>query len=890
MSIEPGTKLGPYEIEKVIGAGGMGEVYRARDTRLERPVAIKVLAPHLAERPEHRQRLEREAKAVSSLSHPHICPLYDVGHENGVDFLVMEFIDGETLADRLARGPLPIGEVLDYGVQIADALERAHKQGIIHRDLKPGNIMLTSEGTKLLDFGLARADLGAESEGGLTVSPTVSKPLTAVGTVIGTYQYMAPEQLEGKTADARTDIFALGAVLYEMASGRRAFTANTQASLIGAIMHEQPQPVSTIQPMTPPAFDRVLQSCMAKAADDRWQTAHDVKLQLQWIAEGGSVVGLPAPVAARRRSRERLAWIAFAAALLAAAFFAAGYVHRAPVPPLQTRFEIAPPPELATVGSPRISPDGRILVFRGVDSDGNSQLWLRPMDSVEARPLAGTEGAKEDARPMWSPDSRFVAFFVGDKLKKVPVAGGPAQTICDADGADGSWSTRGEILYDGEATAPLMRVPAAGGLAKPEVSVEDLEGVEALGWPEFLPDGKQFIFLADQLEDDSRVMIRSLSSDEGRVLMASDSRVQYVEPGYLVYVLNGMLVAHPFDAGAGELTGDPVPLAESIGVSAVGLADFSASQNGTLAYRAGQTGARKLLWRDRSGRELGQVGAPAEFTAMSLSPDQRRLVVSVNDPEGDNVDLWIHDLERGVASRFTFDEGTDVVPLWSPDGSRIVFSSSRGEGKDALYWKDASGAGEAELLLQVEDDVYPGDWSRDGKFIALMRYDDETRWDIWALPMDGSSEPFPVLQSEFSEVRPGFSPDGRWLVYNSTESGDMEVYVTRFPGPGGKWQVSTNGGTEPQWSADGSEIFYLDATQNLVTVPVSTGDTFTAGLPQTLFEARLFPLVARNRYLATDDGQRFLMLGSTGGEAIRPISVVLNWQAGFEPRPRFRQR
>jgi Tol biopolymer transport system component/predicted Ser/Thr protein kinase len=883
MAIEVGARLGPYEIEEAIGAGGMGEVYRARDTRLERSVAIKVLAPHLAERPEHRQRLEREAKAISSLSHPHICPLYDVGHEDGVDYLVMEYIEGETLADRLARGPLPIEDVLRFGIQIADALEKAHKQGIVHRDLKPGNIMLTGDGSKLLDFGLARADAGNEDEGDLTVSPTVSKPLTAAGTVIGTYQYMAPEQLEGKTADSRTDIFALGAVLYEMASGRRAFTADTQASLIGAIMHEQPQPVSTVQPMIPPAFDRVIQSCFAKDPEERWQTAHDVKLQLQWIEEGGSVVGLPAPVAARRKSRERLAWSSFAVALLVAGLFAVGFLQRAPAPLLQTRFEIAPPAELGRLGSPRISPDGRYLAFRGVDSNGDSQLWLRPMDSIEARPLAGTEGAKGDARPIWSPDSRYIAFFVGDKLKKVPVAGGPAQTICDADGADGSWSVGGEIVYDGEATAPLMRVSAAGGIAKPEVSLEDLEDVSALGWPEFLPDGEQFIFLADQTEENTRVMIRSLGSDDERFLMTSDSRVQYVEPGYLIYVLNGMLVAHPFDAGSGDLTGDPIPLADSIGVSAVGLADFSASNNGTLAYRAGQTGARKLLWRDRAGRELGQVGQPAEYRTTSFSPDGQRVVVGIVEPDGGNIDLWIHDLERGVASRFTFDAGVDSTPLWSPDGSRIVFSSSRGEGRDAIYSKAASGAGAAELLLQAEEDIYPGDWSRDGGVLAFMRYGSETGWDIWALPVDGSSEPFPILQSEFAEVRPGFSPDGRWLVYNSNESGDMEVYVTQFPGPGGKWQVSTAGGTEPCWSADGSEIFYLDSSQNLVTVPISTAATFRAGMPETLFEAGLFPLVMRNRYSATDDGQRFLMLSPISGESVRPISVVLNWHAGLEP-------
>ncbi|MBD3870805.1 MAG: PD40 domain-containing protein, partial [Acidobacteria bacterium] len=346
---------------------------------------------------------------------------------------------------------------------------------------------------------------------------------------------------------------------------------------------------------------------------------------------------------------------------------------------------------------------------------------------------------------------------------------------------------------------------------------------------------------------------------------------------------NGMLVAHPFDADAGVLTGEPLPLADNIGVDAVGLADFSASNDGTLAYRGGQTGARRLLWRDRTGRELGQVGEFAEYTNSSISPDGQRVVVDVMEPDASNMDLWIHDLERGVASRFTFDAGYDFDPTWSPDGSRIVFSSSRGEGSNALYWKDASGAGEAELLLALEEDIYGGDWSRDGGVLTYGVHSADTSWDIWALPMDGSGEPFPVLQSEFAEVRASFSPNGRWMAFESNESGDWEVYVIQFPGSGGKWQVSTNGGSEPQWSADGREIFYLDATQNLVTVPVSIGTTFKAGLPETLFDAGLFPVLARNRYSVTDDGERFLLLSPITGESIRPISVVLNWNAGLEP-------
>ena len=881
MAIAKGTCLGPYEIEEAIGAGGMGEVYRARDTRLDRVVAIKVLPDHLAQSPELRQRMEREAKAVSSLSHPNICALYDIGHEDGVDYLVMEFIDGETLGERLSQGPMPLEDSLRYGVEIADALEKAHRQGIVHRDIKPGNIMLTASGAKLLDFGLAKADGGLDGDADLTVSPTVSKPLTTAGTVLGTYQYMAPEQLEGKEVDARTDIFSLGAVLYEMVTGRRAFAGGSQASLIGAIMTEQPAPASTVQPMTPPAFDRVIQTCLSKDPEERWQTAHDVKLQLQWIAEGGSVVGLPAPVAARRKSRERLAWVAAAVAGVVAVLFAVGFILRAPEAPRQVRFEIAPDAKLAQVGSPRISPDGSIIAFQAIDSDGNGQIWLRPLDSIEARPLAGTEGTVTDGRPMWSPDSRYVAFFAGGKLKKVPVAGGPAQTICDANGADGSWSTQGEIVFDGQSTAPLMRVAAAGGIAKPEVSPAEFEDAPSLGWPEFLPGGKRFLFMGDVAGEETMIMLHEVGTSENIALTPADSRVQYAEPGYLIYVLDGMLVAHPFDAGKGELTGEPMPLADNVGSSAVGLADFSAADDGTLVFRSGESGGRRLLWYDRAGLELGTVAEGSEFRNTCLSPGASKVVSGIADDDSGNRDLWIHDLDRGVASRFTFDPAADSNPLWSPDGKQIVFSSTRNE-KRGLYLKDASGVGPAELLLEVEDGANANSWSSDGRFLLYNTRGAETSWDIWALPMDGSAEAFPVLQSEFAEVRPNFSPDGKWFSYGSNESGRFEVYVRQFPGPGGQWQVSTDGGSESAWSADGREIFFIDAAGNLSVVPVETGATFTAGLPEVLFDPAVFPTVQRNRYLATSDGERFLVLATMSGESIRPTTVVLNWSAGLD--------
>ncbi len=881
MTIAKGTCLGPYEIEEAIGAGGMGEVYRARDTRLERTVAVKVLPEHLAQSPELRQRMEREAKAVSSLSHPNICALFDIGHEEGVDYLVMEFIDGETLGERLSQGPMPLEDALRYGIQIADALEKAHRQGIVHRDIKPGNIMLTASGAKLLDFGLAKADGGLGGGEELTVSPTVSKPLTTAGTVLGTYQYMAPEQLEGKEVDARTDIFSLGAVLYEMVTGRRAFAGGSQASLIGAIMNEQPAPASTVQPMTPPAFDRVIQTSLSKDPEERWQTAHDVKLQLQWIAEGGSVVGLPAPVSARRKSRERLAWLMSAAGAAVAVAFAVGFFLRSPEPPRQVRFQITPDARLAQVGSPRVSPDGRVIAFQAIDSDGNGQIWLRPLDSLEARPLAGSEGAVTDGRPMWSPDSRYIAFFAGGKLKKVPVAGGPAQTICDANGADGSWSTQGEIVFDGQATAPLMRVAAAGGIAKPEVSQADFEGAPSLGWPEFLPGGKRFLFIGDVAGEEGTIMLHEVGTSEDTALTPADSRVQYAEPGYLIYVLDGMLVAHPFDAGKGELTGEPMPLADNVGSSAVGLADFSAATDGTLVFRSGESGGRRLLWYDRAGQELGAVAESSEFRSTCLSPDGSKVVSGIADDDSGNRDLWIHDLNRGVASRFTFDPAADSNPLWSPDGTQIVFSSTRDE-KRGLYRKAASGVGPAELLLEVEDGANANSFSSDGRFLLYNTRGVDTSWDIWALPLDGSAEPFPVLKSEFAEVRPNFSPDGKWFSYGSNESGRFELYVRQFPGPGGQWQVSTDGGSESVWNEAGREIFFLDVGGNLSVVPVETGATFTAGLPEVLFDPAVFPTLQRNRYLATSDGERFLVLATMSGESIRPTTVVLNWSAGLE--------
>jgi Tol biopolymer transport system component len=884
VSISPGARLGPYEIIAAIGAGGMGEVYRARDTRLERMVAVKVLPDHLSSSEELRQRFEREAKTISQLSHPHICALYDVGNQDGLEYLVMELLEGETLADRLLRGPLPLEQVLRHGIEIADALDRAHRSGIVHRDLKPGNVMLTKSGVKLLDFGLAKLHVaGATATSGLTSLPTVtpeSQPLTSRGTILGTFQYMAPEQLEGREADARSDIFAFGCVLYEMATGTKAFSGKSQASLIGAIMHSEPPPISSVQPMTPLALDRVVKTCLAKDADERFQTAHDVRLQLQWIAEGGSAAGLPAPVDARRKSRERLAWAVAAAAILAAAVLGIGYLRRAPAKPRAVRFEVATPEGVSVIDFPRISPDGRYLAFNAIDSSGRSRIWLRSLNALTAQPLAGTEGT---TRPFWSPDSRFLGFFAEGKLKKVEVSGGPPQKICDsATGADGSWSSEGVILFDGRTQDPIYRVSAAGGT--PTVAVApDVGRKEAqVAWPEFLPDGHHFLYMAHgQKPEDHMYRVGSLDSKESKPLAPAQSLVTYAPPGHILFVRENTLVAQPFDAKTLKTTGEPVPLAEHIGTISTGLARFSASRNGVLAYRTGESASR-LLWFDRSGRELSMVGDPADYSDTMLSPGGDRLALVLADSRVGKADIWIRDLARGVSSRFTFDPADDISPLWSTDGKTIVFSSNRG-GQFDLFTKAAGGGGQEELLLHTDEIKFAHSWSRDGRYIAFQSRGKKTGWDLWILPTFGDRKPTLFLQTPFNELRPNFSPDGRWLAYQSNESGLGEIYIQAFPGPGGKWQVSSAGGVEPTWRADGKELYYGAPDQKLMAVDIQAGESFQAGVPHPLFQARVQPITAvRNHYLPAGDGQRFLLLAPLGRESLVPTTVVLNWNAELE--------
>ena len=883
MPVAPGTRLGPYEIVAPLGAGGMGEVYLGRDTRLDRTVAVKVLPPHLAATPEVRARFEREARAVSALNHPHICALYDVGRAPGeagsddVHYLVMEHLEGETLAHRLEKGPLPTPELLRRGTEIADALDRAHRAGIVHRDLKPGNIMLTKAGAKLMDFGLARAPLPAAAAGGTTESPTLSRPLTAEGTIVGTFQYMAPEVLEGREADARSDIWALGCVLYEMATGKKAFEGRSQASLISAIMSGEPPTPATLAPLTPPALDRLILACLAKDPEDRVQTAHDVKLELGWIAEGGSRAGVPAAVAARRRGRERLAWALAAASVVVAAVALGALALRLSERPHVLRFEVLPPRGTVDVRWPRMSPDGRTLAFLALDSAGTQRVWLRPLDALEAHPLEGVVG---DARPFWSPDGKYLAFIAQGKLRKAPAAGGPIIDICDARGGyDGTWGRSGWVLFDGSTGDSIRGVPASGGEVRGITHLDRARGETEHAWPFFLPDGQRFLFTAYMKGGATEIRVGALGSKESRLVGHTESRAEYTPPGYLVYVIGGRLVAQPFDARSARTAGEPLPVGETIGGY---LGPFTVSDAGVLAYRPRiSQGLARPLWVDRDGRILSEVAPPGTYEDVALSPDGTRLALSAVSEQPATRDIWVRDLARGVSSRLSFDPDDDFGPVWSPDGSRIAFTSYR-DGALRCYLKAADGVGAEDSVPHTRGGhEFPLDWSRAagtillGRIVTTPRY----QWDIWTVGADSLRVRAPVLQSAFDERWGRLSPDGRWLAYASNESGRDEVYVVPFPGAGGKWQVSTAGGTYPQWRGDGKELFFQGADQGIMAVDVRPGATFDVGVPRLLFRAVLTQGgdYLGYRWAVSRDGQRFIVNTPSGAAATPRVVVVANW-------------
>jgi len=888
MSIAPGTRLGSYEVAAQIGAGGMGEVYRARDTRLDRIVAIKVLPAHLADKMDLRERFEREARTVASLNHPHICTLFDIGRQDGIEFLVMEYLEGETLAERLAKGPLPLEQVLQYSTEIADALDKAHGKGITHRDLKPGNIMLTKSGTKLLDFGLAKLQQEAAPATPRSQLPTVAQAVTAQGTILGTLQYMAPEQVEGKMdqIDARTDVFAFGAVVYEMATGRKAFEGTSQASLIAKILETDPPPMSSIQSMTPPALDRIVKKCLAKEPKRRWQSASDLTDELKWVASGTSqltpLLTTPAKAKMQAGGRTWLLWGAVSLVLAAVTGFAGWNLKPSPLPQPVMRAVINLPPgqQLAGLDSgPAIglSPDGTHLAYVARQG-GVQRLYLRAMNSLESKAIPGTEGA---INPFFSPDGQWLGFFAGGKLMKVSANGGAAIALGEASLPVGaSWGNQGTIAFAPSSVATIQQVADAGGAAQVLTHLE--KGVNSNRWPEFLPGSRALLFTAGTAAANwinSRVVVRSAGTGEQRILIPGATHPHYAPSGHLVYAQGVSLVAVPFDPQRLAVTGTAVPVVEGVLQSPIsGAAQYSFSATGSLVYVSGsvQSAQSKLVWVHRDGTEQTLEAPAHSYFNPRVSPNGRGVAVTVTDKEAQ---IWLYDLLRETLTRLTFVGNVNNAPVWTPDGKRIAFNSnSSAKGALNIFWQLADGSGGIEQLTTSEFIQAPVSFSRDGQLLCFLEINPATGFDIWVLQVrDHKAQPF--LRTPFNESAPQISPDGRWLAYISTESGRYEIYVQPYPGPGGKWQISTEGGTEPVWNPNGRELFYR-AGNKMMAVEILTQPSFVAGKPRMLFEGPYLPTPLTNpNYDVSPDGQRFLMLKPSESAEAAPtqINVVQNW-------------
>jgi serine/threonine protein kinase len=893
MALTSGTKLGPYEIQSPLGAGGMGEVYRAKDTRLDRTVAIKVLPAHLASDPDLQQRLEREAKAISALQHANICTLYDIGTQGGTEFLVMEYLEGQTLAERLQKGSLPVEQVLKIATEVAQALEKAHQQGIIHRDLKPANIMLTKAGAKLMDFGLAKPKLSMTSQAASPFTPSTptmnlasltsaASPLTQKGLVVGTFQYMAPEVLQGAEADARSDLFGLGCVLYEMITGRRAFEGKSQLSVFTAILEKDPEPISATHPLVPPMLDRVVTACLAKDPADRIQTSHDVAMNLRWAAdaEPGDTTNSP--------SQFNRVWAAGFGVLLliltgGAGFF--GYRWAKSSVPVSFHSEIPPPEKFLfdatgdVGGMPVLSPQGDKLAFVAHSSD-SKLLWVRSLSSDFAKPLDGTSGA---AHPFWSPDGRYLGFFAGGKLMKIPSDGGPIATLADAPNPrGGTWSINDVIVFEADYLGGLMKVNANGGAAEP-ATVLDRTKHSTHRWPWFLPDGKHFLFLAtNHTGGDPKqngIYFGSVDNKENHLIVTAESAAQYAS-GYLLYRANTALVAQPFDTQSGTLSGSAIPLVNNLRDDVgVWRSIFSVSQNGLMVYQTGSASAVKsrLIWFDRAGKPLAEF-SPEEkgIVDVRLSPDNKKAAVSAA------TGVWTYDLERNTKTRVTFDDQLVLQPAWSPDGRMLMFAAptAKGAGNVEIRSKAADGSGSEKPVIPAQNNYHYPAWSPDGKYLTYLWGDGEKQVALWIVPLAGESKPVAVVQppSARSNIT-GYrvSPDGHWVAYTTDESGQWEVYLTTFAEGKGKLRVSPNGGTHSAWSGNGKELFYKDQTDDFFVCPITAkGSEVEIGKPQHLFHAST-PGIGVS-FDASLDGKR-LLVNHADQEMQAPLHLVTNWSA-----------
>ena len=901
MALTSGTKLGPYEILSPLGAGGMGEVYRAKDTRLDRTVAIKVLPTHLSDDPELKQRMEREAKAISALQHSNICTLYDIGTQDGTDFLVMEYLEGQTLAERLGKGALPLDQVLKIGTEIAQALEKAHQQGIIHRDLKPANIMLTKGGTKLMDFGLAKPEMSISSQAVSAFTPSTPTmnlasltaavtPLTQKGSIVGTFQYMAPELLQGAEADARSDLFSFGCVLYEMVTGRRAFEGKSQLSVFSAILEKDPEPITVSQPLAPPMLDRVVRACLAKDPADRFQSAHDIAMDLRWVTDitlAESKQSAAPDESAKPAAQFSKSWTAGLAALLLAFVALAGFGGyrwaKSSELPISIHAEIPPPDKFVmdttgdAGGMPVLSPQGDKIAF--VAHSGETKLlWVRSLSGESAQPLNGTAGA---AHPFWSPDGRYIGFFAGGKLMKIAAAGGPAVTITDVPNSrGGSWSANHWIVFAPSFDGALLKV----NVDKTKHSTHR--------WPWFLPDGKHFIFLATSHTGgdpkQNGIYFGSVDSAETHLVIATDSAAQYAS-GYLLYRVNTALVAQPFDPQKGSLSGTAIPLVNNLRDDVgVWRSIFSVSQNGLLIYQSGSADSAKshLVLFDRSGKPLADYD-PQEATItdarallgvrdVRLSPDNKRVAFA------SGTGIWTLDLERKTKTRITFDQQVIQEPAWSADGKTVLFSArvAAGGGNVQIRSKAADGSGAEKTEFATQNNYHHPAWSPDGKYLTYLWGDGEKMVSLWIVPVAGDAKPTAIVQppspqSDLFSYR--VSPDSHWVAYQSDESGQVEIYLTTFPEGKGKWRVSANGGVYPAWAGSGKELFYENLTDDVFVCTVEPkGAEIEVGTPQRLFHAAS-PGIGTS-FDVSSDGQR-LLVNHSEEETQAPLQLVTNWLA-----------
>ena len=871
----------------------MGEVYLARDTRLDRTVAVKVLASHLSSSPELKQRMEREARAISSLNHPNICTLHDIGSQDGTNYLVMEYLEGETLDARLQRGPLPLKQVLEYGMQVCDALEKAHRAGIVHRDLKPGNVMLTATGAKLLDFGLAKpALMSAHANSGksnltpstptMNLSMLTAEPaaLTQQGTIIGTFQYIAPEVLQGQEADPRSDIFAFGCILYEMATGRRAFEGKTQLSVMSAILEKDPQPISDMQPTSPAFLDYTVRTCLEKNLEDRFQTAHDVKLQLGWIAKSATQSGPPALAS---KSRSKLGLTAIAVLALAVITLAVALVTSPPqrrvlrtnlLPPEGTRFET-----LYRNGSPSLSPDGMYVAFIA-QKEGRNSLWLRSLDRLDARPVPGSDDAYF---PFWSPDSKAIAFFMQGKMWRTDLSGNSPSIICDAPEArGGSWGSGDVIVFSPKFGGPIFKVPAAGGKPTPITKVAVASTSISDRWPSFLPDGKHYLFLNSpygNAADQNEIHLGSLDGGNQLLLRGKFYTAQYAA-GRLLAVRDASLLAWKFDASSGRVSGDPVPIVDKIASDEItGISVFSVSAQSELLYQAG-TGSNgdRHLWIDATGKEVSQVSEPSVYGPTRISPDGTRIATPVISQFG-NSPLWVWDLVGGTRSLVSAANEYVDAAVWSADGRTLYCDVYNTELHNELHVISVDGSRPESVLLKSERDVMPEDVTGDGRWLVYeeTKPGDPASGELKALPLVSGLMPFTVLgpvdDSSNARLKPGTND---WVAYQTSQSGRSQVYLTRFPHPGAKYQVSKDGGTQPVWGKDGKTLYYLDAFRKLTAVAIQvSGESVQIGPIRPLFTTRIRHSIPAEAYDVASDG-KFLVVDSIT-ESTAPVVLVTNW-------------